>query len=300
MINVTEKMKNGLRSFKKYVPADLVSQLIKLNKEAKLGGEKKVMTVFFSDILNFTNFSEKLNLEKLTEYMAGYFESLTAIIVKNKGTIDKYIGDSIMAFWGAPVDMEDHAYHACMAALECQQFLADQSAKFKESGKPDFYTRFGINSGEMIVGNFGYHERFNYTVLGDNVNLASRLEGINKLYATNIIVSEYTYVLIKDRFACRKIDIVAVKGKNTGVPIYELVSAKENLQKEKSDFLNLFNEGMDEYLAKNWKKAISIMEKAKSIVPDDYPADKIIGRCKEYIKNPPPADWDGIYVLKEK
>lgn len=300
MKNAEDNMKIGLQSFKKYVPADLVSQLIKLNKEAKLGGEKKELTILFSDIANFTSVAEKLSPEQLSEYMAEYFEGLTSIIIKHKGTVDKYIGDAIMAFWGAPSDMNDHAIHACLAVLECQQFLSQMNAKFRDSGKPELLTRFGINSGEVIVGNFGYQERFNYTALGDNVNLASRLEGINKLYNTSNIISESTFCRITDVFACRKIDIVAVKGKTIGVPIFELISLTDDLSPEQRTFLDLSNQGMELYLARKWEEAISILKKAQQIIPDDLPSRIIIKRCDEFIQNPPPKEWQGIMVLHDK
>lgn len=300
MKNAEDNMKIGLQSFKKYVPADLVSQLVRLNKEAKLEGEKKDLTVLFSDIVNFTMISEKISLEQLSETMAEYFEGMTRIILKHKGTVDKYIGDSVMAFWGAPSELEDHAGHACLAALECQEFLVQLNAGFKRAGRPELLTRIGINSGEMIVGNFGYRDRFNYTVIGDNVNLASRLEGINKLYGTGIIISESTHNKIKDRFACRKIDIVAVKGKKIGVPIYELVTSIEKLSEKQKVFLDWFLKGINLYLEQNWKQAIKALEKALEIIPGDVPSEIIVKRCHEFVKKPPADDWQGIIVLREK
>lgn len=298
--NVEDNMKIGLQSFKKYVPADLVSKLILLNKEAILGGEKKELTVLFTDIKDFTSISEKLNLELLTEYLAEYLEGMTSIIIKHHGTVDKYIGDSIMAFWGAPLDIEDHAYQTCLAALECQQFLNKMNLRFKNAGKPEFITRFGINSGEMIVGNFGYEKRFNYTVSGDNVNLASRLEGINKLYKTSILIGENTYNIVKDKFACRKIDIVAVKGKVIGISIYELISSKEDMPTDLKTFLDLFNKALELYFNRNWEQAIKFFEKTKKINPNDFPSELFIKRCNEFIKKPPPVDWNGINFLHEK
>ncbi len=295
-----DNMKLGLQSFKKYVPADLVSQLIRLNKEARLGGEKKELTVMFTDIANFTGMSEQISPELLSELMSEYFEGLTQIIIKHNGTVDKYIGDSIMSFWGAPSDIRDHVYLTCLAALECRQFLQTLNENYRQTGKPELITRFGINSGEVIVGNFGYKDRFNYTVIGDNVNLASRLEGINKVYGTTIIISENTYRFIEDRFVCRKIDIVAVKGKNTGIPIYELFASKENISEKQASFVDLFNQGMDLYLDRQWNQALEFFEKAQGLFPDDTPSALIIERCKEYMDSLPSADWQGITVMYEK
>ncbi len=295
-----DNMKTGLQSFKKYVPAALVSQLITLNKEAKIGGEKKQLSILFSDIADFTTVSESLSPEKLSEYMAEYFEGMTSIIIRHQGTVDKYIGDAIMAFWGAPLDLEDHAWHTCMAALECRDFLATMNESFKKAGKPVLHTRFGINSGEVIVGNFGYQDRFNYTVIGDNVNLASRLEAINKLYKTTIIISEATHSLIAGRIACRKIDIVAVKGKKVGIPIYEVIAPQEKLSPIQNTFLEDFRQGMDAYLARDWNRAIQYMDNALKTIPEDYPSTLIIRRCREFLENPPEKDWQGVIVLREK
>jgi class 3 adenylate cyclase len=298
--NAEGNMKAGLRSFKKYVSADLVSQLIRMNKEARLGGEKKELTVFFSDIADFVAVSENLSPEQLSKYMAEYFEGITSIIIRHSGTVDKYIGDAVMAFWGAPSELNDHAYKASLAALECQEFLEKMNARHARAGEPQFHTRIGINSGNVIVGNFGYEERFNYTVLGDNVNLASRLEGINKLYGTKIIVSESTYGLIRDKIRARKIDVVVVKGKKTGMPIYELVGLVDKLTEEEKSFISLFNEGMELYLHKKWGEAILVLQNGMRIMPNDKPAQIIIGRCRNLIENPPPDNWRGVTVLTEK
>lgn len=261
--------------------------------------KKKELTVFFSDIADFVSVSENLSPEELSRYMAEYFEGITSIIIKHSGTVDKYIGDSVMAFWGAPSELKDHAYKASLAALECQDFINRMNAG-NGGGGPQLHTRIGINSGNVIVGNFGYAERFNYTVFGDNVNLASRLEGINKLYGTKIIVSESTYALVGEKVAARKIDIVVVKGKKTGMPIYELVGLLDKLTEEEKSFLSLFNEGMELYLQKKWGEAILVLQNGMQIMPNDKPAQIIIDRCRNLLENPPSADWKGVTVLMEK
>ncbi|MEI6072037.1 MAG: adenylate/guanylate cyclase domain-containing protein [Verrucomicrobiae bacterium] len=227
MAEALVNMKNGLRSFRKYVPADLVAELMRLNKEAVLGAEKRTMTVMFSDIADFTALSEQMAPEILAGHLGVYFEGMTKIILRNCGTVDKYIGDAIMSFWGAPNPAPDHAAAACRTALQCRRFLESLEMESARKGEPVFRTRIGINSGEMIVGNMGYDERMNYTVIGDNVNLASRLEGLNKIYGTQILISEQTHSLVEGKFETRRIDDVTVKGRSQSVAVYELISEKE-------------------------------------------------------------------------
>ncbi|MEI6278117.1 MAG: adenylate/guanylate cyclase domain-containing protein [Verrucomicrobiae bacterium] len=230
MAEALDNMKSGLRSFRKYVPADLVAELIRLNKEASLGVEKRTMTVMFSDIADFSTISEQMAPEILAGHLAVYFEGMTKIILRNRGTVDKYIGDAIMAFWGAPRPAREHAVSACRAALQCRHFLESFEREAARKGGPVFKTRMGINSGEMIVGNMGYDERMDYTVIGDHVNLASRLEGLNKSYGTQIIISGHTCSLVKGEFEVRRLDVVAVKGRSQYVEIYELLSEKGSLE----------------------------------------------------------------------
>jgi len=186
-------MKRGLRSFKKYVPLDLVHQLNALKKEALLEGEKRELSIFFSDIADFTSISERLTPEELVQRLGVYFNGMSRIVLDNAGTLDKYIGDAIMAFWGAPLPRENHASLACASALKCQQYLDRLAIDLAVESHPVFRTRIGIHTGEVIVGNIGYEERMNYTIIGDAVNLASRLEGLNKFYQTRIIISEDTF-----------------------------------------------------------------------------------------------------------
>ena len=240
-------MKVGLRSFEKYVPSDIVRYLILSGKEAILGGEQKKLTVSFMDIENFTTIAESMPPHELVKALGDFLGEMSAIITKNEGTIDKYIGDAIMAFWGAPKEIEDHAYLSCKAALEEQERLELlRKERWNLSGIPKFKSRIGITTGELIVGNIGAQNRLNYTVIGDTVNLASRLEGLNKYYGTNILCSEFTNDLVKEKILTRKIDIVSVKGKNLPVGIYEIISLKEKA--ERSDFL----------LQKNLKKPFTI------------------------------------------
>jgi len=295
-----DNMRLGLKSFKKYVPSDLVKELISLNKEAVLGGEKKNLTIFFSDIANFTSISEKLSPEDLVEILGEYLKEMTEIIINEKGTVDKYIGDSIMSFWGAPIEFSNHAELACRAALQYQQRLTELGKKWEKAGKPNFSSRIGINTGDIIVGNMGYEKRMNYTVIGDPVNLASRLESINKVYGTNIIIGENTYEEIKEIMETRFLDIVAVKGKSKGVKIYELISLKEELNNEKSQLKDLYEKGLNFYLNREFEKAKDIFMELLTRDKEDKATNLFLNRAKEFIKNPPDENWDGVYIAKEK
>ncbi len=295
-----DNMRSGLRSFKKYVPSDLVKELISLNKEASLGGEKKNLTVFFSDIAGFTTISEKLPPEVLVEFLGEYLGEMSQIIMDNKGTVDKYIGDAVMAFWGAPVEFPDHALQGAKAALAYQKRLKELSAIWTSQGKPDFYSRIGLNTGDIIVGNMGYEKRMNYTVIGDAVNLASRLEGINKTYGTTIILGENTYNDVKNQMETRFLDIVAVKGKSKGIKIYELISEKGQLDDQRGSHREIYEKALKQYLERNFKDAKAGFTKAKTILKDDLASDVFIQRCDDFINNPPDKDWTGMYVAKTK
>ncbi|MDY6934263.1 MAG: adenylate/guanylate cyclase domain-containing protein [Spirochaetota bacterium] len=215
------------QTFSKFVSKSVVDDLLKNPEKLKLGGEKKILTVLFSDIRGFTSISEKMTPEGLVEHLNEYLESMTDITFKYYGTLDKYVGDEIMAFWGAPISQEDHALLACKAALEMMIKLDDLNKKWRGKGKPELDIGIGINTGDMVVGNMGSSSRMDYTLMGDNVNLGARLEGTNKVYKTNIIISEFTYEYVKDSVIVRELDVIRVKGKELPVKIYELIDIKE-------------------------------------------------------------------------
>lgn len=301
MSNAIAAMKSGLQAFRKYVPAELVRQLIYTGKETRLGGHKEVLTVFFSDISGFTSIAERLTPEALMLYLSEYFDEITKILSAEHGTVDKYIGDGVMAFWGAPLPDESHAFHACSAALACQAKLRELNQKWESQGKPPLHTRIGISTGETVVGNVGSGERINYTVMGDNVNLASRLEGVNKLYGTNIIVSLATYEAVADKFWFRPLDIVAVKGKTEGTTIYELVGIKGEVVPESIiELCEEFARGFKAYLARDWEGACEIFRHLSEKFPLDAPTNFYLSRCRHYRENPPASDWQGIEYLESK
>jgi len=225
-----EKEKKFIKSrFSKYVSGSVVDELLKNPKALELGGEDRFITVFFSDVRGFTTISEQLGEpQKLVALLNEYLSAMTDLIFKADGTLDKYVGDEIMAFWGAPIPQEDHAYRACKSALIQIKYLYEVlHPKWKKEGKPTMRIGIGINTGNMTVGNMGSESRMDYTLMGDNVNLGARLEGTNKIYATSIIISEYTYEQVKDRVICRELDIIKVKGKTKPVKIYELMDLKD-------------------------------------------------------------------------
>lgn len=283
-------------AFGHYVNKSVVDQILKDPKMMELGGAKKEVTAYFSDIAGFTSISEKMSPADLVQFLNGYLDEMTNEILENKGTLDKYEGDAIMAFWGAPAPVTDHAKHACFTALENQKKLAEMRVVWEKQGLPPIHVRIGINTGEVIVGNMGSENRFDYTIMGDNVNLASRLEGVNKQYGTELMVSENTYDLIKDEFECRELDQIRVKGKEQPVRIYELMGKKGEVVPDKKYIAEKFAEALALYRAKNFMAA-----KEKFIVLENDPASMIFAkRCDEFIQTPPPPDWDGVYTFTTK
>jgi len=221
-----EKEKKVIQNmFSNYVSKSIVDELLKHPEKLELGGEDKNITVLFSDIRGFTTLSEKLTPQELVSHLNEYLSAMTDIIFKYEGTLDKYVGDEIMAFWNAPVEQPNHAELACLTALEMMSALNKLNEKWPEEKRLNI--GIGINSGIMTVGNMGSKSRMDYTLMGDNVNLGARLEGTNKVYGTNIIISEFTYELIKEKFVCRELDNIRVKGKKKPVKIYELMDAVE-------------------------------------------------------------------------
>jgi len=293
------QMKNAISSFQRYMPIALVKKLIISGKVATVGGENKELTLMFTDIQNFTHISEDINPQALMEYLSKYFQVITKIVIDSSGTVDKYIGDGMMAFWGAPVDDVDHALHACLAALNIQEALQKLNQEYQKEGKPTVITRIGINTGNVIVGNVGSDDRLNYTSLGDHVNLTSRLEGINKIYGTSIIVSEYTYNKVKNEFRFRFLDRVLVKGKHKGVYIYELldgVGLKLNIDLE--EYNKDFSAAFMVYEKGDWQKALDLFYILNNRYSNDNVIKIFIERCLKFMKNQP-DNMDGVWVVKE-
>jgi adenylate cyclase len=294
------QMKNAISSFQRYMPIALVKKLIISGKVATVGGENKELTLMFTDIQNFTSLSENIDPQELMEYLSRYFQVITRIVIDSNGTVDKYIGDGMMAFWGAPVDDNDHALHACLAALKIQEALQKLNQEYQKENKPTIVTRIGINTGNVVVGNVGSDDRLNYTSLGDSVNLTSRLEGINKIYGTTIIVSEYTYDQIKDKFKFRFLDRILVKGKHKGIYIYELLSSMElKLDAKLTEYSRDFQIAFVSYEKGEWQKALDLFY----ILNNNYSSNKVIkifiARCLNFLKNQP-DNIDGVWVNNQE
>jgi adenylate cyclase len=287
--------------FSRYVDKSMVDELIANPDKLRLGGEKKFVTVFFSDIAGFSTFSEKKEPEELVAFLNQYLSAMTETVLANKGTLDKYIGDAVMAFWGAPIPIENHAYLACKTALIQQAIIKKMQQKWKEEGQPLIDVRIGINTGDMVVGNVGGTQRFDYTVMGDNVNLASRLEGANKAYGTHIMISDSTHELVKDQFMTRELDRLVVKGKTQPVQVFELVAeVGDQLEESKMNSLKLYCDAMAKYRNRDFTGAVEIFKKVLEINPDDGPTKVYIERSTHYIDSPPDDNWDGVFRLTTK
>ncbi|MBP9752346.1 MAG: hypothetical protein KBD31_00840 [Proteobacteria bacterium] len=286
----------------KYIPKALAMKLIAVDGNVKIGGNNKNITVFFSDIENFTTISEELPAEYLILHLSEYFDVLTKIILEKNGSIDKYIGDAIMAIWGAPDSDNDQVLNACKSALICQRALSEVGEQWVKLGKPALKTRIGLHTGDAIVGNIGSSDRINFTALGDTVNLAARLEGLNKYYKTSIIVSSSVVDQASKHFVFRILDKVAVKGKHKSITIFELVCEQDNSEYMlKMHYSVLAEEAFNAYLAKDWDRALDFYVRLNNEYPWGHGANTLmINRCNQFKETPPPIDWDGEYHMTEK
>ena len=295
-----EKEKKKIKgAFTYYVSSSVVDEMLKHPEKLKLGGDRRDLSVLFSDIRGFTTIAEGLTPEDLVHLLNEYLTVMTDIVFKYNGTLDKYMGDAIMAIYGAPLDLPDHPIKACQSALEMIEALKRLNQKWIGEGKPPMDIGIGINTSPMMVGNMGSDQRFDFTVMGDSVNLGSRLEGTNKTYKTNIIISEFTFERVKDKFACMELDSVRVKGKTQPIKIYNLLGDK-HLPETQERIVNEFTQGLGLYKKRKWDKAIQVFENVTATEPSLYAAQVYIERCLDLKKNPPPADWDGVYVMTSK
>lgn len=296
-----EKEKKYVRKvFGQYVSPKIIEELINDPAKLNLGGEKKILTAFFSDIKEFSTISESLSPEMLVELLNVYMSEMCEIILKYDGTIDKFEGDAIIAFFGAPIDYPDHAEKACLCAVEMQKKLTLMREKWREEEQHELFMRIGLNTGPMVVGNMGSKFRMDYTIMGDSVNLASRLEGANKLYGSEIMISESTYEAAKQAIEARFLDFIRVVGKNEPVKVFEVLDIKGKLNKEYYKKAEIYNHGIEYYRQKKWGEGQSKFENVLKLDPSDGPAALYAKRCQEFKKNPPPADWDGVFTLKSK
>ena len=289
-------------AFQHYLSPEVIDQVLDNPDQLKLGGQRKELTVFFSDVRGFTTISETLTPEKLSELMNEYFTPMTGIVLKSKGVLDKYIGDAIMAFWGAPLPMDNHADVAAGAAIEMLYALDKLRLEFKKKGLPDIDIGIGLNSGPMSVGNMGSGERFTYTVMGDSVNLGARLEGLTKEYGIKLMISEFTHKLLpKDKYFTRDLDDIRVKGKNEPVKVFHLM--RPDFFPDPAmirEFIANFEAGRRAYKIQDWQAAQEKFGKCLFMKPDDKATSIYLDRISHYVEETPGSSWDGVYTFKHK
>ncbi|WP_319478250.1 adenylate/guanylate cyclase domain-containing protein [Marispirochaeta aestuarii] len=295
---LAQKNEHKIRNiFQKYVPKDVIDSLFS-NPESMLVGENRVLAVLFSDIRSFTTISEGYMPDELVNALNAYFEIMVDIIMDHGGIIDKYIGDAIMAFFGAPVKHKNDALNAVAVALKMQEALKEFNRSQEEKGKPKFITGIGINYGVVTVGNIGSQKKMDYTVIGDMVNLGSRLEGLTKPYKQDVIFSESVYRKVKDTYPCRLVDKVQVKGKTIGENIYTAYENRLNAKQEQ--LLRIHHAAMARYYRQDFSGARQYFEAVLRLDPADFLASLYIERCDRYLKDPPPANWNGVEILTSK
>jgi len=287
-------------AFSQYLSPTVIDQIVENPEMLQLGGERREMTPFFSDIQGFSTISEGLTPEELVQLLNEYLTAMCDIISSHQGTIDKFEGDAIIAFWGAPLDLPNHATVACHATIEMQRRGEELRKMLREQSRPLLFTRMGLNSGPVVVGNMGSAERMDYTMMGDVVNLAARLEGANKFYKTFSMISGSTYELAKDDIDSRQLDIIRVVGKNEPVPVHELLARKNETSGEMSGVVEQYMKGLKLYQDRNFKDAIAEFEKVLSIDSEDGPSQTYIKRCGMFLESPPEKDWDGVFTFTEK
>lgn len=287
-------------AFGQYLSPKVVADLVKDPDKLALGGEEREMTAYFSDIAGFSTFSENMTPSELVEVLNEYLTEMCNIIATNEGTIDKFEGDAVIAFWGAPAIQEDHAKLACFASIDMNKAVYKLRDKWVEEGRPAIKVRMGLNTGRMVVGNMGSAQRMDYTMMGDAVNLAARLEGANKFYGTDLMISDATYQQAKDAIDVRLIDTLRVVGKNEPITVYQVLERKGETKGLMADLVTQYEKARRHYVDRDWVQARDAFKLALAISESDGLSQTYVKRCEEYISNPPPADWDGVFTLTEK
>ncbi|MGQ0735731.1 MAG: CHASE2 domain-containing protein [Acidobacteriota bacterium] len=287
------------RAFQHYVSPAIVQQMLDDPSKLRLGGEEYEVTVLFSDLEGFTTLSERVTPARLSEHLGEYFKEMLDVVIPQRGTLDKLIGDAIMAYFGCPIRDARHAADACRAALAMQERMVALNARWQREGLPRLRTRVGLNTGTAVAGNMGTHTIFNYTILGDCVNLASRLEGVNKVYGTLIIIGEDTWAQVRDQFEARELDWIRVKGKTRPVAIYELAAEAGRLDDHRVRAFRHFADGLSRYRDQRWTEAATCFADALREDPEDGPSRTFATRCEHYRAHPPEA-WDGVAVMESK
>ena len=288
-------------AFRHYVAPLVIEEMLKDTDSLKLGGEEKVLTVLFSDLAGFTRYSEQYAPHEMIGFLSEYFEKMSEQIFAHWGTLKEYVGDELMAIFGAPLEQADHAERACAAALAMRAQLQAMRAEWAKIGRPQLRARTGINSGPMLVGNLGSRYRFAYGALGDHVNLGSRLEGLNKFYRTEILIGENTARLVEKSFRLREIDSVRVVGRQECVVVYELLGKNDaTLPKVQEEAVSAYAAGYKAYCDQHWDEALGLFSRALESVPDDGPSLTMAERCRRFKDAPPPEDWDCVFDPESK
>lgn len=294
------QMLTGIRSFSRYVSVNLVRELVRRGEIAKIGGKTAHLTVLFTDIAGFTGVAEGMTPEALTRHMSHYFELMITALQSENGTVDKLMGDAIVAFWGAPDPVEEHAGHAVAAVLKCRALLREQNRRWEAEGRPALPTRFGLCAGEAVVGNVGAPERLSYTALGDTVNMASRLEALNARYGTEILATTSVVEAAGPEFVWRRIDRVRVKGKTIPTDIYEPLAQGSQISEAIRDQAKNYEEAWRLAAERRFTDAVRVLDAILVTAPDDGPAKHLRVRCRDWTDVPPPDDWDGTTTFAEK
>ena len=290
-----ERAKTSMRTLGKYAPVELVRRLYESNREPELGGELMEISMLFTDIEGFTSLSEKLSPGALATALGAYFEAMTRALQSTGATVDKFIGDAVMAFWNAPTPQPDHSRRACRAVLACMAATKELYASDAWKGLPPLFTRHGLHRARVMVGHFGAPERFSYTALGDGVNLAARLEPLCKQYGVAVLASDSIVEQAGDEFAFRLVDRVAVKGRDEAVQVFELLGVRGQCE-DAAARARVYEQGLARYFARDFAGARDVLQS----LPDDPPSRVMCARCETMAARPPPEDWNGVYVAKSK
>ncbi|WP_239988708.1 adenylate/guanylate cyclase domain-containing protein [Paramagnetospirillum kuznetsovii] len=305
VIDSLNMMKRALRTFGKFVPRDLVRDLVASGRPIELGGHDRTLTVMFTDIADFTGLSERMEAGELLVHVSRHLDAIASCIGQEDGTVDKYIGDAVMAFWGAPNWCEDHALRACSAALRAKKIQLALNAEWAAHDLPTMFVRIGLHTANVIVGNIGSDQRMSYTAVGDGVNVASRLEGVNKLYGTQICVSKAVLTAAGESVLARPLDMVAVKGRVAGEMIYELMALRHGPTEllataEELELCRATEAAFNAYAARQWDVAMANYTRLAELAPADKLPGIFIARCRHYMAEPPPTDWNGVHHMQSK
>jgi len=289
-----------VKALSQYVSPAVAADLERNRDSLKIDSERREMTVMFTDIAGFTDLSEKLEPERLSELLRFYFGQMTHLIWQQEGTLDKFVGDAIVAFWNPPISPQpDHALRACRAAVAMRQREIDMTEELNRRGGNNMHTRIGLNTGAMAAGTFGSDQKFNYTVMGDSVNLASRLEAANKFYGTRLLISQPTADEVRPQFLLRKVDVIAVKGRTQPMAVFEPLAEGAGTDVLR-DLAARYESALERYTGRYWSDAQAILRTLQKDFPDDGPTGTLLNRVVEFAADPPGDDWDGVYRYKSK